>query len=93
MQALMEAVERGEPELLGPRAELRLAAAHAAETALGVAAALESAAGTAALLESGPLARRLRDLRAAVQHVAVSPHNFILAGRLRLGLDAGTARV
>ncbi len=93
MAALADAVVHGAPGLLPFRATLRQAAAHAAEAALGVAASLERLAGTAAIFESGPLARRLRDLRAAVQHVAMSPNNHIIAGRLALGLDAGTARV
>lgn len=93
MGALVAAVEREEAELLGVRAGLRQAAAHAAETALRVAAMLEGMAGTAAILETGPLPRQLRDLRASVQHVAMSPNNFTIAGRLALGMDAGTTRV
>ncbi len=93
MEALMDAVEHEEPNLIPFRVNVRLAAAHAAETALRVASALEAAIGAAALFESGPLARRLRDVRAAVQHVAMSPNNFIIAGRLQLGLDPGTTRI
>jgi alkylation response protein AidB-like acyl-CoA dehydrogenase len=93
MHALIDAVEHGEDDLLDVRAGLRQAAAHAAEAALSVAASLERMAGTAAIFEAGPLARRLRDLRAATQHVAMSPNNFGVIGRLRLGLQAGTARV
>ena len=93
MQALVVALERGQSDLLPMRVGLRQAAAHAAETALRVAAMLESMAGTAAMLETGPLPWQLRDLRAAVQHVAMAPHNFITAGRLAMGLEAGTTRV
>jgi alkylation response protein AidB-like acyl-CoA dehydrogenase len=93
MHALIDAVERGEDDLLDVRAGLRQAAAHAAEAALSVAASLERMTGTAAIFEAGSLARRLRDLRAATQHVAMSPNNFGVIGRLRLGLQAGTARV
>ena len=39
------------------------------------------------------LPRRLRDLRASAQHVAMSPNNFIIAGRMAVGLDPGTARI
>jgi indole-3-acetate monooxygenase len=78
MQALVAAVERGEEDLLGVRAGRRQAAAHAAETAQRVATMLETMAGTAAILEAGRLARWLRDLRASIQHVAMSPNNFIL---------------
>lgn len=93
MGELMDAVEQGAENLVPCRADLRLAAAHAASTALQIAAALETAVGAAAIFESGPMAGRLRDLRAAVQHVAVSPNNFTIAGRLRLGLDPGTTRI
>jgi alkylation response protein AidB-like acyl-CoA dehydrogenase len=93
MRDLMEAVEQGEEDLVSLRAQLRLAAAHGAETALQVASTVEAATGAAAIFEGGPLAVRLRDLRAAVQHVAMSPTNFTIAGRLRLGLDPGTSRI
>lgn len=93
MLALMAAVERGETALIPRRADLRLATAYAADSALRAAAMLEAAVGAVAIQEGGPLARRLRDLRAAVQHVAMSPNSFIVAGRLRLGLDAGTMRI
>ncbi|MGE0726103.1 MAG: hypothetical protein AB7O45_17140, partial [Alphaproteobacteria bacterium] len=86
------ALERGEADL-ALRVGLRQAAALAAETALQVAASLESMAGTAAILESGRLPRQLRDLRAAVQHVAMAPQNFVTAGRLAMGVDLGTTRV
>ena len=93
MAVLVKAVERGEDDLLGLRAGLRQAAAHAAETALRVAVMIEGMAGTAAIRETGPLPRQLRDLRASAQHVAMSPNYFAVAGRLAMGLDAGTARV
>lgn len=93
MQALVAAVDRDAADLLPLRVGLRQAAAHAAETALRVAAILEGMAGTAAIQEAGTLPHRLRDLRAAVQHVAMSPYNFITAGRVAMGLEAGTTRV
>lgn len=93
MGELVAAVEAGREDLLAPRAGLRQAAAHAAATALAVAATVEGMAGTAAILEAGRLPRLLRDLRASAQHVAVSPNNFVVAGRLALGLDAGTSRI
>jgi alkylation response protein AidB-like acyl-CoA dehydrogenase len=93
MSELTEAVERGAPDLIPARAALRLAAGHAADSALRAAAALESLTGALAIQESAPLARRLRDLRAAVHHIAMSPNTFILGGRLWLGVDLGTTRV
>jgi alkylation response protein AidB-like acyl-CoA dehydrogenase len=93
MGALCTAVEAGDTEPLGLRAGLRQSTAYAAETALRVAAMLEGMAGAAAIQETGPLPRRLRDLRAAVQHVAMSPNYFAVSGRLAMGLETGTARV
>ncbi len=49
-------------------------------------------AGAAAIFESCPLERAVRDVHAAVKHVAMSPANFVVSGRLALGLDPGTAR-
>lgn len=93
MGALVAAMERGEGDLIPLRAALRLACANAADAALSAAARLESLIGAVAIQEGAPLARRLRDLRAAVQHVAMSPNNYVLNGRLALGLDPGTTRV
>lgn len=93
MAALLAGVARGLPDLLPLRADLRLAAAQAADTALRIAALLEAVAGTVAIRETTPLARWLRDCRAAAQHVAMSPSNFAVGGRLQLGLEPGTARI
>jgi len=93
MLELVAAVDGDETELLVLRATLRQAAAHAAETALRIATMLEGMAGTAAIRETSQLPRRLRDLRASVQHVAMSPNYFAVAGRLLMGMDAGTSRV
>jgi alkylation response protein AidB-like acyl-CoA dehydrogenase len=93
MLELVAAVDGGETDLLVLRATLRQAAAHAAETALRIATMLEGMAGTAAIRETSQLPRRLRDLRASVQHVAMSPNYFAVAGRLLMGMDAGTSRV
>jgi hypothetical protein len=42
---------------------------------------------SSAILESCDLERQVRDVQAAVKHVAMSPNFFIAAGRVRLGLD------
>jgi len=34
----------------------------------------------------------VRDAQAAAKHIAMSPNNYIVAGRLVLGLDPGTTR-
>lgn len=45
--------------------------------------------GGTALYDSSPLQRRLRDIHAAAQHVAVQPQNYLRAGATRLGHQAG----
>jgi hypothetical protein len=49
-------------------------------------------AGAVAIFETCALERAMRDINAAVRHIAMSPNNYILVGRLGLGLDPGTAR-
>jgi alkylation response protein AidB-like acyl-CoA dehydrogenase len=78
--------------LVRARASLRLAAAHASEAAVSVVDGLAAAAGAAAIFEACPLERAVRDVHAAAKHVAMSPANFVLSGRLALGLDPGVAR-
>lgn len=72
--------------------QLRTAGAHAAEAALRIVDMLAAEAGSAAIFENGPLERSIRDVQAAAKHVAMSPSSYAVAGRLRLRLDAGTAR-
>jgi indole-3-acetate monooxygenase len=92
MQALIDAVAREDSDISGHRVALQQAASFAADAALKVASMVEAMAGTAAISEAAPIARQLRDLRASAQHIAMSPANFITAGRVRLGLDIGTRR-
>ena len=92
MSELMAATEIGGERLVVARARLRTAGTHAAETALRVVEMLAADAGSAAIFESGPLERAIRDAQAAAKHVAMNPASYTVAGRLRLGLDPGTAR-
>jgi len=92
MSELMTATEIGGERLVRARASLRQATAHAAESALSIVDRLVAEAGTAAIFESCPLERAVRDVQAAVKHVAMSPNCFVIPGRLALGLDAGTDR-
>jgi hypothetical protein len=48
---------------------------------------LTTEAGAGSIFESNALERALRDLNAAVKHVAMSPQSYVVAGRLQLGLD------
>ena len=81
----------GEPVGAGPRRAPR-AGAHAAESALRIVDMLAADAGATAIFLSCPLERAVRDIQAAVKHVAMSPASYALAGRLHLDLDPGTAR-
>jgi len=92
MTELMAATDIGGERLVVARARLRTAGAHAAETALSIVDMLAAEAGSVAIFESGPLERAIRDAQAAAKHIAMSPSSYIIAGRLGLGLEPGTAR-
>ncbi len=92
MEELMAATDCGGERLIAARAHLRVAGAHAAETAVRVVDMMAAAAGAASIFETSALERCLRDVHAAVRHVAMSPASYIVAGRLHLGLDVSTQR-
>ena len=81
-----------EDDLQCARVRLRTACAYAAEGASQVVAMLAAEAGAGAIFESHPLERVSRDIHAAIRHIAMSPHIYTVAGRLKLGLDPGTTR-
>lgn len=92
MSELMAAVDAGGDRLVRARIEFRISCAHAAESAMRIVDSLAAEAGTAAIFEASPLERAIRDVHAAVKHVAMTPNTYIVAGRVGLGLDPGTAR-
>lgn len=92
MAELMEATDTGGQRLVEARADIRIANAHAAETAMSVTDMLAASAGAVAIFETCALERAVRDVRAAAKHIAMSPNNYVIAGRLALGLDTGAAR-
>ena len=55
------------------RANLRTATAHAAEVSVYVTDMLATTAGAVAIFETCPLERAVRDVHAAVKHIAMSP--------------------
>ena len=87
LQDLEDALTVGGQPLIEARALFRMALAHAAEASLRAVEMLAAAAGAAAISETGRLERCLRDVQAAVKHVAMSPHNFTVGGQVMLGLD------
>jgi len=92
MSELMAAsVEEGQ-RLINARAVFRAACTHAAESALRIADILAAEAGATAIFEASPIERFVRDIHAAVKHIAMTPNSYVVAGRIGLGLDAGTPR-
>jgi hypothetical protein len=69
-----------------------MAGTGAAETAVSVVDILAASAGAVSIFETCALERAVRDARAAARHVAISPNNYVVGGRIALGLDPGAAR-
>jgi hypothetical protein len=92
MNELTEAAEEEGVRLVQARAMFRAACSHAAESAVRIADTMTAEAGATAIFETSPLERAARDIHAAAKHIAMSTNNYIVAGRLVLGLDPGTAR-
>lgn len=92
MTELMAATDTGGQRLVQARADIRLANAHAAETAMSITDMLAASAGAVAIFETCALERAGRDVRAVAKHIAMSPNNYIIAGRLGLGLDSDGTR-
>ncbi len=92
MTELMDATDVGGERLVKARATFRLAGAFAAETATDIVEMLAAGAGSASIFETCRLERAVRDVHAAARHVAMSPNNYIVGGKLALGLDVSTAR-
>ena len=92
MTELMTATDEGGDRLVTARATFRMACAHAAESATRIVEMLAASTGAAAIFETCALERAARDINAATKHIAMSPNNYTVGGRLALGLDPGTAR-
>ena len=92
MTELMVATDIGGPLLKKTRPRFRAAATYAAETAVSIIDMLATHAGSASIFETCALERAARVVRAAARHVALSPNNYVVAGRVGLGLDPGTSR-
>jgi hypothetical protein len=81
------------PSAIDQRAQVRIAVAHIGEVGKHVGRNLYDAADGSSAYETCPLEWHFRDVNSAVQHVQVSSDNFEFAGRVILGLDAGTGRL
>jgi alkylation response protein AidB-like acyl-CoA dehydrogenase len=89
---LADIVERTGEASMHARALVRLACANATEQGAAAVRLMFDAAGATANFESSPLERCLRDVLAASQHIALVANNYVLGGRVLLGLEPGTAR-
>ena len=87
LQDLEENLMIGGSALTEARAFFRLALAHSAQTCLEAVQIIATCAGTASIFDDNALERCLRDIQAAVKHVATAPHNYTVAGQLMLGHD------
>jgi indole-3-acetate monooxygenase len=92
MTELMAATDLGGERLASARAAFRMAASHVAETTVAIVDMLANSAGSPSIFEACKLERAVRDARAAARHVAFGPANYVVGGRLTLGLDPGTNR-
>lgn len=92
MTELMAACDSGGERLIEARLLHRIACANAAESAARVVEMIAAPAGTAAIFETGTLERSIRDVQAAIKHVAMTSNSYALTGRLKLGLPLGTTR-
>lgn len=92
MSELMAASAEDGPRLLNARAVFKTACTHAAESAVRIADMLAAELGAAAIFETSPIERYVRDVHAAVKHIAMTPNNYVVSGRMELGLDPGTLR-
>lgn len=92
MTELMEATDGGGERLVKARAAFRLAGTFAAEKGTDIVEMLAAGAGSPSILETCRLERAVRDAHAAARHIALSPNNYIVGGKLALGLDVSTAR-
>lgn len=91
--AMWENVEAGHSVSIQERADVRLAAVHAAQSAIQTVDLMYELGGGASLFQNGRLERCFRDVHAAGQHVAVRPlSNLEPIGRVLFGLPSGMAR-
>jgi indole-3-acetate monooxygenase len=89
---LMAATDVGGERLVHARARFRIACSHAAESAARIVDVMTAAAGASAIFETCALERCFRDVHAAVKHVAMSANNYVVAGRISLGLPPETQK-
>jgi len=89
---LETAMDLGSADLIAARAFFCVSLSRCGESCLRAVEMMAAAAGAAAIKEDCPPERCMRDVHAAVKHIATAPHNFVVGGKVPLGSDLGTAR-
>jgi alkylation response protein AidB-like acyl-CoA dehydrogenase len=80
------ALEGGDDPQL--RAQVRLAASHAASASLRAVDLVHGVLATSSVFRKTPLERQFRDMHTAAAHVMIGPLTYEAAGRTILGMDA-----
>ncbi len=86
LEAVWARVSRGDAPTLQMQVEMRSSATYATEIAVEIVTRAFRSGGGSALYESSVLARCLRDMNAAAQHLMVSDVAYELQGKMALGL-------
>lgn len=89
---LMAAVAVGGDRMISARVDFRAACTFTAETAIRVVDTLAATAGAISISERCPLERHMRDVQAGAKHIAMSSNNYLIAGRVALGLRPSNPR-
>jgi alkylation response protein AidB-like acyl-CoA dehydrogenase len=87
---LWASVAAGAGSSAAQRLRLRLACSHAAASAVQAVDLMYALGGGSAIYARSPLERQFRDIHTAAAHMYVNTATFEAAGRVVLGLEAGT---
>ena len=87
LQEVWTVINAGRSPTIAQRAELWLAATHAANVAKQATELVFSAASSASVYADFGLERCVRDIHASAQHICVAPGNYQLVGQALLGFD------
>ena len=85
-----DVVRRGDRVSVHERSAIRLACAYAAGECAAAVDRCHRAAGGSSVPRSSPLARALRDVHTATQHLMLSDRNVLTHGRLLFGVETDT---
>ncbi len=90
VETVWSATGQGRATTAEEEALVRLACSHCCAEAVKAVELVYAQAGITASFPSSPLERAIRDVRVVPQHIMVAPSAIASAGRVLLGMDAGT---